>query len=121
VTRDVLAEIGAGDVPSTLVMNKVDRLEAAELAALRVRLPDAWFVSAHDPADVATVRDRIITLFESTYVEEELVIPYDRQAVLSEMHDSGRVADERYEDTGITVTYRAEPETIARFKSRLAK
>jgi GTPase len=121
VTRDVLAEIGAGDVPSTLVMNKVDRLETAELAALRARLPDAWFVSAHDPADVATVRDRIITLFESTYVEEELVIPYDRQAVLSEMHDSGRVADERYEDTGITVTYRAEPETIARFKSRLAK
>lgn len=121
VTRDVLDEIGAGDVPSTLVMNKVDRLDAETLARLRVRLPDAWFVSAHDPTDVSTIRDRIITIFESTYVEQEIVIPYDRQAVLSEMHDSGRVADERYEDTGITVTYRAEPETIARFRSKLAK
>jgi GTP-binding protein HflX len=121
VTHDVLAEIGAGDVPATLVMNKVDRLEPEELARLRVRLPDAWFVSAHDPKDVALIRERIVTIFESTYIEEEMVIPYDRQAVLSEMHDSGRVAEERYEDGGITVTYRAEPETIARFKSKLAK
>lgn len=121
VTHDVLAEIGAGDVPSTLVMNKVDRLEPEELARLRVRLPDAWFVSAHDPKDVALIRERIVTIFESTYIEEEMVIPYDRQAVLSEMHDSGRVAEERYEDGGIAVTYRAEPETIARFKSKLAR
>ena len=60
-------------------------------------------------------------LFESTYVEDELVIPYDRQAILSEMHDSGRVSGERYEDSGIIVTYRAEPETIARLKSKLSK
>ena len=121
VTHDVLREIGAGDVPSTLVMNKVDRLEPADLARLRALLPEAWFVSAHDPKDVATIRERIIAIFEATYVEEELVVPYTRQAVLSEMHDSGRVASERYEDSGIFVTYRAEPETIARFKSKLSK
>jgi len=121
VTRDVLKEIGAGDVPSTLVMNKVDRLDPADLERLRAIEPDAWFVSAHDPADVASIRERIIGIFEATYVEEEMVIPYDRQAVLSEMHDSGRVAAERYEDNGIFVTYKAEPETIARFKSKLSK
>jgi GTPase len=120
VTQDVLREIGAGDVPSTVVMNKIDRLEPDDLARLRALLPDAWFVSAHDPADVAKVRERIIGIFEATYVEEELVVPYDRQAVLSEMHDSGRVAAERYEDSGIFVTYRAEADTIARFKSKLA-
>ncbi len=121
VTHDVLAEIGAGDVASTLVMNKVDRLDAAELARLRALHPDAWFVSAHDPADVAMIRERIIAIFEATYLEEELVIPYDRQAVLSEMHDSGRVAAERYEENGIMVTYRAEAETIARIKSKLSR
>jgi len=121
VTRDVLAEIGAGDVPSTLVMNKVDRVEPDVLARLRVRFPDAWFVSAHDPKDVAWIREQIIALFEATYVEEELVVPYDRQGVLSEMHESGRVVSDRYEDGGVFVTFRAEPETIARFKARLAK
>ena len=121
VTREVLEEIGAGDVPSTLVMNKVDRIDADELKRLRVRLPDAWFVSAHDPKDVALIRERIIGIFEATYLEEELVIPYDRQKILSEMHDSGRVMGERYEDSGIIVTYRAESDTLARFKSKLAK
>jgi GTP-binding protein HflX len=121
VTRDVLEEIGAGDVPSTLVMNKVDRLEAEDLARLRARMPDAWFVSAHDPKDVAWIRERIVGIFEATYVEDELTIPYDRQAVLSEMHDFGRVGDQRYEDNGIVVSYRADADTIARLKSKLAK
>ncbi len=121
VTKDVLSEIGAGDVPSTLVMNKVDRLDPEELARLQRLVPDAWFVSAHDPKDVALIRERIIGIFEASYIEEELVIPYSAQGILSEMHDSGRVAAERYEDTGIFVTYRAEAETLARFKSKLAK
>jgi len=121
VTQEVLAEIGAGDVPSTLVMNKVDRLHPDERGRLEKLAPEAWFVSAHDPKDVTLIRERIIGIFEATYIEEELVIPYDAQGILSEMHDSGRVAAERYEDTGIFVTYRAEAETLARFKSKLAK
>lgn len=121
VTREVLEEIGAGDVPSTLVMNKVDRMAPEELERLRKLEPDAWFVSAHDPKDVAWIREQIIGVFEASYLTEELVVPYTRQAVLSEMHDSGRVTDERYEEGGITVTFRAEAETIARMKSKLAK
>lgn len=119
VTRDVLDEIGAGDVPHTLVMNKVDRLTEDDLARLRARHPAAWFVSAHAPADVAWIRERIITIFEASYVEERFVVPYDKQSVLSEMHDAGRVSDEAYEEGGIVLTYRAEAETIARFRSRL--
>jgi GTP-binding protein HflX len=121
VTRDVLTEIGAGDVPSTLVMNKVDRLGPLDLVRLRAQVPEAWFVSAHDPKDIVTIRERIIAIFEASYVEREMVIPYDRQGVLSEMHDFGRVMEEKYEDGGITVTYRAEAETLARFASKLAK
>jgi len=121
VTRDVLQEIGAGDVPSTLVMNKVDKVSPEELRRLRARLPEAWFVSAHDPADVARVRESIIAIFEATYAEAELLVPYDRQAVLGEMHEAGRVADERYDEGGVTVRFRAEPETIARLRAMLAR
>ena len=119
VTRDVLSEIGAGDVPSTLLMNKVDAVEEGELRRLRVRLPDAWFVSAHDPKDVAWIADRIVGLFEAAYVEDELVIPYDKQAILSEMHDAGKVVSEKYEEHGVVVTYRATPDTLGRFRARL--
>jgi len=119
VTQEVLAEIGAHEVPSTLVMNKIDLLEPEVLERLRRRLPDAWFVTARDPAHVASVRQRIIEIFESAYEEIEIVIPYDRQAVLSEMHDAGRVVEERWEEGGVTVRWRSEPEAIGRIRARL--
>jgi GTPase len=119
VTREVLTEIGAGEVPSTLVMNKIDLLEPDALARLRARLPHAWFVSARNAADVAEVRSRIVTLFEATYEEVELAIPYDRQAVLAEMHDNGRVVEETWSEDGALIRWRAEPETIARVRARL--
>lgn len=121
VTRDVLAEIGAGDVPSTLVMNKIDLLEPLDVSRLRARLPDAWFVSARDPESVASVRARIIEIFEAGYEETEFVIPYDRQALLSEMHDTGRVLEEAWGDAGVTVRWRAEPEAIGRLQARLRR
>jgi GTP-binding protein HflX len=120
VTRDVLAEIGAAEVPSTLVMNKIDLLGEGDLKRLRARLPEAWFVSARDPADVAKVRERIIAIFEAGYEEIEVTIPYDRQGILSEMHDAGRVLDEKWEEAGVIVTWRADTEAIGRIKSRLA-
>ncbi len=119
VTQEVLTEIGAAEVPSTLVMNKVDLLPEEDLERLKVRLPDAWFVSARDPADVATVRTRIIALFEAAYEEVELVIPYARQGILSEMHDAGRVLEETFEESGIVVRWRSEPEAIGRVRAKL--
>lgn len=119
VTNAVLAEIGAGAVPTTLVMNKRDRLSAEALAALQARHPQAWFVSAHDPQDIKTMHERITALFAAAYVEEDILVPYSRQALVSEMHEAGAVAAQRYEENGVIVTVRGEPEMVARFKAKL--
>jgi len=86
VTREVLAEIGAQSVPSRLVMNKVDRLSEEALLALRSELPEAWFLSAKNASDVATLRQRIILFFEASYVEAEVLVPFSEQRLLAEMH-----------------------------------
>ncbi len=119
VTREVLTEIGAHEVPSTLVMNKIDRLDASTLAKLKSQLPNAWFVSARDPNDVSHVRERIIHIFEASYEEIELVLPYNRQGVLSEMHDGGRILEELWEEDGVHVRWRADPEAIGRIRAKL--
>ncbi len=120
VTTEVLAEIGAAEVPTRLVMNKIDRLTPEQLGALRARVPDAWFISAHDRRDVAGVRERIISFFEEDYESAELVVPYDQQRLVSEMHEHGRVEEERYEDTGVVVRFRADREVIERLRSKLS-
>ena len=120
VTRDVLAEIGAAaEVPSTLVMNKIDLLAEADLKRLQAKLPDAWFLSARDSADVAMVRERIIAIFEAAYEEVAITVPYDRQGVLSEMHDAGRVLDEAWDEGGVIVRWKADAESIGRIRAKL--
>ncbi|HNE34772.1 MAG TPA: GTPase HflX, partial [Nitrospira sp.] len=52
VTRKVLGEVGATDVPSLLVLNKRDRLGTDELAALKAEYPDAVVLSTRNKDDL---------------------------------------------------------------------
>src|SRR5580698_3252857 len=63
VTRDVLAEIGAREMPTWLLLNKIDRVDEAGRAALAERYPGAVQLSAKTPADVAMLRDKMIEEF----------------------------------------------------------
>ncbi|HEY6079629.1 MAG TPA: GTPase HflX [Polyangiaceae bacterium] len=119
VTRSVLREIGALEIPGRLVMNKIDQLSPEALAALQAEEPDAWFISAKSPPDVASVRGRIIEFFESRYVQAELTVPYSEQRLVSEMHEQGRVVSERYDEQGVTVLFRGDREVVEAFRARL--
>jgi GTP-binding protein HflX len=119
ITRDVLGEIGAEDVPSRLILNKADRLTESEREELGLRSPEAWLVSCKNAEDVREVRARLLDFFESFYVEGELFVPYDRQRLVSQMHDSGKVLEQSYEDGGVRVRLRADPETMDRLRAEL--
>ena len=121
VTRQILAEIGADEIPTQLVMNKSDQLSAEALQALRHAEPAAWFVSARAPEGLATVRQGIIEFFESRYEEAEILVAYSEQRFVSELHELGRVLEERYEDDGVRVRVRSDRETLDRVRSRLGR
>ena len=53
VTKSVLREIGAEQVPSMLVMNKIDRLSHHQLAIAKKDHPNAVFLSAKSHDDAA--------------------------------------------------------------------
>jgi GTP-binding protein HflX len=119
VTTEVLTEIGAADVPRRVVMNKVDRLSPVARAELEAEHPDAWFVSAHDPKSVLELRSKLVAFFEDRFVTAEFRVPYDRQSMIREMHESGRVEEERYEEDGVHVRFRADSPTVERLRSVL--
>jgi GTP-binding protein HflX len=119
VTRAVLAEIGAGAVPSRLLLNKVDRLDGAARAALAGELPEAILLSAKSPADVATLRQIVLAFFEAAMVEGELVVPYARQGMLRHVHETARVLSEEYDHAGVRLRVLAHPAALARLRSVL--
>lgn len=114
VTRAVLAEIGADEVPSRLVLNKIDRVDDAVRAALVEEYPDAILLSAHDPADVAAMRETIVGWFERDMAEAELFVPWARGAIVGEVHAQVRVMSETYEDDGTRFVVRGRKEDVAR-------
>lgn len=121
VTRDVLQEIGAEGVPSMLILNKIDRLNEEERTQLRLRHgPEAIMLSAHNPDDVVSLRQRIIDFFDASMVDEELVIPYARQGLIKDVHDNARVISESYDERGTVLRVRALPAAIARLQRAFA-
>ncbi len=119
VSRSVLREIGADTVPSRLVLNKIDRVDAAGRAALTEKHPDAILLSAHVPEDVSALRDTIIAFFEAAMVEEVLVLPYAKQALIGEVYESARVLSESYDEAGRVLTVRGLPGAITRLRRSL--
>ncbi|HEX7665470.1 MAG TPA: GTPase HflX, partial [Polyangiaceae bacterium] len=119
VTRDVLGEIGAGSVPSLLLLNKRDRLTDEDRAELAKKHPDAIQLSAHDPADVAMLRQRILDFFDAAMTEDVLVVPYNRQSLLGSVHENARVLEETYDEVGTHLKVRAMPAEIARLRKQL--
>jgi GTP-binding protein HflX len=120
VSRGVLRDIGADAVPSRLVLNKMDRVDAAGRAALREKHPDAIMLSAHSAADVSALRDRIIAFFEAAMVDDVLVLPYAKQGLIGEVYESARVLSEAYDETGRVLSVRGLPGAITRLRRSLA-
>jgi GTP-binding protein HflX len=118
VTREVLREIGADAVPSILLLNKADRLDTEARRTLqRSHGKDAILLSALDPADIAALRQTIIDTFERRMVDEELLVPFSRQALIGTVYESARVVSEDYDESGTRLRVRALPAAIARLRS----
>ena len=105
-------------MPSKLLFNKADRLDDAARKALLARhgADDAILLSAHDAGDIAALRETIVSFFETSMVEEDLVVPYSRQALLGEVYESARVVAEDYDESGTRLRVRGLPAAIARLR-----
>jgi len=118
VTREVLDELGAQDIESRLVLNKIDRLDSTD--GLRQEFPDGWFVSAKDPESVACLRALIVGCFESGMVEEEIFVPYALSRVVGQLRSQVNVLGERHTDEGTFVMVRAEQGRLAGLREMAA-
>lgn len=118
VTKTVLSEVGASSIESFLVLNKVDRLPPEELANLKTEYPDAIFLSAHNPENVADLRTHLIRHFETAMVERDIFIPYDVQGAIGEIRNKMKVLAENYDNNGLTLKVRGHADDIQRIKTK---
>jgi GTPase len=114
--EDVLVEIGAAELPTELLLNKVDTLEPLARRRLAARYPDALQVSARTGEGLDELRARIAARFRDRFERVRLLVPYGEGAKLAELYALGAPIDGR-EDTedGVLVQARLPHSEIRRF------
>jgi len=113
---DVLHEIGAAELPSLLVLNKVDRLDPLARRRLANRFPNALQISALSGEGLADLRARIAEHFAERFEEVRLLLPYDEGARLAELYSLGTPVDERRDEPeGVFVRARLPRRDLVRF------
>jgi GTP-binding protein HflX len=85
--QEVLEEIGAGETPRLLVLNKVDLLDEPARHELRLRHPEAVLLSAGSGEGLEELGERIEREFRRTLCPVELLVPYAHGGSLAELHE----------------------------------
>ncbi|MEO7092362.1 MAG: GTPase HflX [Polyangiales bacterium] len=120
VTREVLRDIEADEVPSWLLLNKIDRVDEVGRASLRARYPNALQLSARDKLDVAKLRDLLLEHFAGKLEEAELSVPYAMQKIAHLIHERTTVLVEEHGDEGTRFVVRAPARVLEDLRSQLA-
>jgi GTPase len=98
--REVLAEIGAADVPEIVVINKADIADPLVLSRLQRREPHSFVVSARTGRGIAQLLDVVEQELPRPAYTVEAVVPYDRGDLISRTHREGEVLEVEHEAAG---------------------
>jgi GTP-binding protein HflX len=134
VVEQVLEEIGAGDKPTLLVFNKLDRLptgqtaddqrwpwERADVAQNSVSDQEARFgISALTGQGLdtmlAAIEQRLLRERETVHLD----LPLGEQRVVAWLHSHGKVLEEEYSESGVRVTALVSHKVAGQLRKLLA-
>ena len=113
---DVLDEIGAGDTPRLLALNKVDLLDEEGRRELSFRFPDAVQISGASGDGLDDLREAIEGRFLATLRPMELLVPYREGGTLSELHDLAGELEREDTAEGVRIRARVPAAAAPRFE-----
>ncbi len=112
--RRVLKELDCAEKATVMAFNKCDLVEdRAHLAARAEREEHSVIMSAAEGEGLDDLRRLIGERLEQQLVPVDVLVPWEAQALLSEVRERGRVLAEEFETGGVALTARV-PEDLAR-------
>ncbi|NBO46217.1 MAG: GTPase HflX [Actinobacteria bacterium] len=94
--REVLAEVGAHDLPELIVLNKADAADPLVLARVMRTEPTAVVVSAATGIGLPLLIERIDESLPRPHVQVDVVIPYQQGSYVSLLHERGEVLQKEH-------------------------
>ncbi|HEV3378181.1 MAG TPA: GTPase HflX [Thermoleophilaceae bacterium] len=113
---EVLDEIGAGERPRLLALNKMDLLDDGRRRELSFRFPQAVQVSAETGEGLDGLHEAIEARFLATLRPMDLLLPYEEGGTLSELHDLAGELERTDTAEGVRVRARVPAAAAPRFE-----
>jgi GTP-binding protein HflX len=108
--REVLAEIGAREVPELVVFNKADLADEIVLKGLRLAEPQSVVVSARTGEGLEDLLVQVERLLPRPNSEVSVLLPYARGDLLARAHSEGEVLSVEHTGSGTALTARVPPD-----------
>ena len=108
--RGVLAELGVGDHPEVVVLNKSDLADPETVRRMRRSIPGLVVASAKTGEGIPELLAAIEASLPKPAVAVDVVVPYDRGDLVARVHEEGDVALIEHGEAGTRVVARVGSE-----------
>jgi len=101
--RHVINDVGGGDIPEIIAINKAD-IAAPEVMMQILRTePNSFAFSARTGFGIDTLLKAIETSLPRPRVEVRTTIPFNRGDLVSAIHERGEILSEEYSENGTSI------------------
>jgi len=114
--EEVLVEVGAGESPRLLALNKIDLLDDERRRELSFRFPGAVQISGETGEGLDALRSEIEARFLNSLERMELLVPYEEGGSLSELHELAGELEREDTAEGVRVRARVPAAAAPRFE-----
>ena len=104
---EVLKELGAFELPTIMLLNKVDLLEdEGQIQLFRSKYPDSLAISAQNGTGLEELKDLLAERFSTYNIDVSLTLSYQDGKALDYLYKHGEVLDTDYQGDSIQVKAR---------------
>jgi GTP-binding protein HflX len=115
--HQTLAEIQAGHIPVLTVLNKIDRLDAPELALQALRdFPNSVAISALTGLGIDELLNAVNEQLFERLVSVAVHLPYQQGGLISQFHESGQVERAEHTRGGVDIYGKLPGRLVARYR-----
>jgi GTP-binding protein HflX len=106
--REVVNDVGGGDILEIIAINKADISEPETMMQLLREEPNSFAFSARTGFGIETLIKAIESSLPRPRIEINTVIPFNRGDLVSMIHERGEIITETYSEAGTTIHARVD-------------
>jgi GTPase len=122
VVEQTLKELGSDKKTQIKIFNKVDALaDKNRISYVKNKYPEGIILSAQRGINITQLRDKLVEITESSYVEEDIDLGLHESRKAAKIHTMAEVLSTEYDDETIHIKYRANRENSEKIKKMLSR